>query len=77
VSKEIKVCICYKLLVRLLLEIKRSDGNLIRSALLTRILADVPAQTKHRIVCLRMAINKNFEAKNFRIAARLIKVPFT
>lgn len=41
---------------------------------MTKFLADIPLQPKHRVVCVRMAINKNLEAQNFGIASHLIEV---
>eukprot|EP01117_Protostelium_nocturnum_P020077 TRINITY_DN887_c0_g3_i3.p1 TRINITY_DN887_c0_g3~~TRINITY_DN887_c0_g3_i3.p1 ORF type:complete len:1630 (-),score=381.09 TRINITY_DN887_c0_g3_i3:54-4943(-) len=70
-KKEIKICANYKFLLELLIAMKDQDAN--RSAFLTRVMADVPVQAKHRLICTRMAINKNMESRNFKVAARLLK----
>eukprot|EP01119_Soliformovum_irregulare_P022277 TRINITY_DN7596_c0_g1_i1.p1 TRINITY_DN7596_c0_g1~~TRINITY_DN7596_c0_g1_i1.p1 ORF type:complete len:1781 (-),score=598.60 TRINITY_DN7596_c0_g1_i1:21-5363(-) len=72
-QREMKTAANYKLVLQLLLEIKKAERNPTKSALLTRILADVAVQPKHRVVCIRMAINKNMDVRNWGIAARLIK----
>eukprot|EP01114_Cavostelium_apophysatum_P013531 TRINITY_DN3296_c0_g1_i1.p1 TRINITY_DN3296_c0_g1~~TRINITY_DN3296_c0_g1_i1.p1 ORF type:complete len:1699 (-),score=536.14 TRINITY_DN3296_c0_g1_i1:50-5146(-) len=73
VKKEVKSCSNYKFLLSLLLEQKKPESNPGRAALLTRILADIPVQPKHRIVCVRMAINKNLEVRNYGTAGRFLK----
>jgi hypothetical protein len=62
------------LVLLLLLEIKKAEQNPPKAALLTRIMAEVTIQPKHRLVCVRMAVNKNLEARNYKVTARLIKV---
>lgn len=74
VQRELKMCVSYKLLLVLLLESRKSENNVSRGAYLSRILADVPVQPKHRLVCFRMAIRKNMTARNYRTAARFIRV---
>ncbi len=74
VKKEVKLCASYKMLLQLLIESKKAEQNVSKSAYLSRILGDIPVQPKHRLVCLRMAIKKNLAAKNYRAAARFIKV---
>jgi hypothetical protein len=39
--KEIRMCVNYKFVLQLLLENKKSEGNLVRAAILTRILAGI------------------------------------
>jgi hypothetical protein len=73
VKKEIKLTACYKYLLSILIEMKRSEQNIPRGALLTRILADVNVQPKHHLICVRMAINRNMDAQNFKLSAKLIK----
>lgn len=72
-KKEMKVCANYKFLLDLLLAMKGAESDPSREAYLTRVMADVPVQSKHRLICTRMAINKNMEARNYKVAARLIK----
>jgi hypothetical protein len=43
-------------------------------AMLTKFLADLPLLPRHRLICYRMAIKWNMEAKNYGIAASLIRV---
>jgi hypothetical protein len=72
-KRELGVCARYKLLLTLLLQIKHETQPK-QISLLTRILGEIAVQPKHRLVCVRMAISRNMEAKNFKTAARLIKV---
>lgn len=39
-----------------------------------RILAGIPLQPKHRVVILRMAINKNMAVGNFGVSAQILSV---
>lgn len=41
-------------------------------AYLTKLLTDFPIFNKHQVICLRMAIQKNMDARNFGVAARLL-----
>lgn len=68
------MCTSYKLLFLLLLESRKSEDNVVKGALLSRILADIPVQPKHRLVCFRMAIRKNLQVRNYKTTARFIKV---
>jgi hypothetical protein len=68
------VAVNYKLVLLLLEEIRKSDKIPAKCALLTRIMAEIGIQPKHRLSCVKMAIQKNLEARNFKTAARLIKV---
>jgi hypothetical protein len=42
-------------------------------AMLTKFLADIPLLPRHRLICYRMAIKWNMEAKNYGVAAALIR----
>jgi hypothetical protein len=78
--QEIKFCVAYKLSLCLLIEVKKCEretsttATLGKIGLYTKFLADLPLQPKHRVVCMRMAINKNMESENFGISARLLEV---
>jgi hypothetical protein len=80
IKKDIKFAVAYKVAILLLLELevlrKEEEKNLVKSSLLTKFLAYLPLQPKHRVVCIRMAINKNLASQNYGVAARLIEVIF-
>lgn len=76
---DIKFAVAYKLSLLILHKLKQLESeksNLATMALLTKFLADIPLQPKHRVVCMRMAINRNMEANNFGLASRLLEVFF-
>jgi hypothetical protein len=39
-----------------------------------RLLAGIPLQPKHRVVIMRMAINKNLAVNNYGTAAKILEV---
>lgn len=41
---------------------------------MTKFLSEVPLQPKHRLVSIRMAINANFEYRNYGVVARLVRL---
>jgi DNA-directed RNA polymerase subunit RPC12/RpoP len=79
-QNEIKYCIAYKLALGLLIDVKKlekessSNDLLAKIGIRTKYLADLPLEPKHRVVCMRMAINKNIDAGNYGIASRLLEV---
>ena len=81
-QSEIKYCIAYKLALGLLMDVKRLEREsatpttelLAKIGIRTKYLADLPLDPKHRVVCMRMAINKNIDAGNYGIASRLLEV---
>jgi len=71
-SKEIIICSKYIQLCKLVGDINDSK-DLIRSCVLSRILSGITdIRPKHKIICVRIAINKNMEAKNYRLVRKLI-----
>jgi hypothetical protein len=75
-EKEVEVCKNYEKALILLLEIREcdEDGDDIIAAVLARFLGEIILQPKHRIVCMRMAANKNLDVRNYGVAARFIRV---
>jgi len=76
-KREIQFCVSYKVALKLLIEIKlleKDQTNLIKIAFYTRILTTVPIMQKHRIICTRMAVAKNFDIGNYAVAATLIEI---
>jgi hypothetical protein len=70
----------YRVTLRLLLAVKHEEAHptgdaaesRVRTALLCQFLCSLPIATKHRLVCLRMALKRNMDAGNFGVAAFLI-----
>eukprot|EP00027_Filamoeba_sp_ATCC50430_P006196 CAMPEP_0168562564 /NCGR_PEP_ID=MMETSP0413-20121227/12196_1 /TAXON_ID=136452 /ORGANISM="Filamoeba nolandi, Strain NC-AS-23-1" /LENGTH=731 /DNA_ID=CAMNT_0008594011 /DNA_START=371 /DNA_END=2566 /DNA_ORIENTATION=- len=71
-QKESKICSIYKFGLNILINRPRETDPQ-RVALLLKTLADLTWQPKHRIVCIRMAIKANMEAKNYGVAGRFIQ----
>jgi len=74
-KKEKEVCETYQLAFKLLLVIKETDdwSEPKYGALFARFLAELSTQPKHRIVSMRMAINRNLQVQNYGVAARFIR----
>lgn len=72
-QKQIRVCTTYKLALQILLA-KKTETDVKRNALLSAALADLVIHPKHKLICIRMAINNNLQANNFGIAARFIDI---
>lgn len=74
--KEMEVCQHYRSALILLMEIKScdDDNQPEYAAIFARFLGEIIIQPKHRIVCMRMAINKNMQMRNYGIASRFLLV---
>lgn len=75
---EFCVCTDYKSALNLLIRIQECDAveNFVYSAIFSRFLAEISIQPKHRIICIRLALNKNLKIRNYGIAARFIRVSY-
>eukprot|EP01121_Diplochlamys_sp_Union-15-3_P018294 TRINITY_DN6635_c0_g1_i1.p1 TRINITY_DN6635_c0_g1~~TRINITY_DN6635_c0_g1_i1.p1 ORF type:complete len:772 (-),score=105.20 TRINITY_DN6635_c0_g1_i1:5-2161(-) len=79
ITKRVQFCVMYKMATILLIEIQnlvkeKNPANLTRVAFLSQILARLPLQPKHKIVCIRLAIKHNLEAENYGVAAAFIDI---
>ena len=74
--KEVKYCIFYKYAIRLLTTIKLLDHSedIQQVAFYCRLLASVPLKQVHRIAAIAIAADKNLLAKNYGVAADLLRV---
>merc|ERR1711974_314028 len=72
---EVKICVYYKLAIRLLTAIKLLDhsGDIQEIAYLSRILASVPLRPVHRISAMAIAADKNLLAENYGAASKFLK----
>lgn len=72
-----RLCVAYKLALKLLIEIKLVEkdpaGDRGKLAVYAKLLSDARLLPKHRVICVRMAVNKNIEAGNYGVAARLLQ----
>lgn len=75
-QKEIAICNLYKHAFRLLIAIDWCDEHNERpfKAILSRFLADLSLQPKHRVIAMRMAITNNLQSQNYGVAAKFIRV---
>jgi hypothetical protein len=73
---EIRFCAQYAQATHLLREIRLLEEQELfkQRALVTRYLAEIPLLPKHRVVCLRMAANRNFDLHNYYTAAHFLQV---
>ncbi len=70
----------YRVTLRLLLAIKQEESHpaaggepdRARTALLSQLLCALPIGTKHRLVCVKMAIKRNLDAGNYGVVSHLI-----
>lgn len=70
----------YRVTLRLLLAIKQEESHpaaggepdRARTALLSQLLCALPIGTKHRLVCVKMAIKRNMDAGNYGVVSHLI-----
>lgn len=72
-----RLSVAYKLALKLLIEIKLLEkdpsGDKTRIAVFAKLLSDTRLLPKHRVICARMAINKNLDVNNFGVAGRLLQ----
>eukprot|EP01117_Protostelium_nocturnum_P005853 TRINITY_DN2111_c0_g1_i2.p1 TRINITY_DN2111_c0_g1~~TRINITY_DN2111_c0_g1_i2.p1 ORF type:complete len:1328 (-),score=528.23 TRINITY_DN2111_c0_g1_i2:125-4108(-) len=71
-QRESKICAIYKHALLILIA-KASTQDQIKVASLTRQLAEIALQPKHRLICIRMAIKCNMDVGNFGISARFLE----
>ncbi len=72
-QREAKICSMYKFSLKLLISKSESKSPEV-AAKLTTLLAQLPLQPKHRLVCVRMAIKSNIAVRNFATAANFIQM---
>jgi len=72
--KEVKICVYYKLALRLLTAIKLLDhsGDIQEVAYLSRVLASIPLRPVHRISAMAVAADKNLIAENYGAASKFL-----
>jgi hypothetical protein len=78
----VRYCVAYKLALHLLVRIYASppsddaSSKTLRyeQAHLARVLADMPLQPHHRVVCIRIALERNMSARNYGIGASLVRI---
>lgn len=85
VKGETNFCVAYKVALWLLIAIRELEGTLAsqfgentevinKMALWSKFLTEIPLKPNHRAVCVRMAIKRNMQAKNYGIAGKLLEV---
>ena len=76
--KEIKICVYYKLAIRIFVQLKLLDHSdkIQEIAYMTRILASIPLQQVHRIPAIAVAADKNLLAENYGAAHKYLSVCF-
>lgn len=79
---ELRLCVAYELAARTLCHIgldrnfpvSAEDAEPTLRATRARFIADIPLRTAHRTACVRAGLKVNAEAKNWGVAADLIKM---
>eukprot|EP00026_Physarum_polycephalum_P001946 Phypoly_transcript_01949.p1 GENE.Phypoly_transcript_01949~~Phypoly_transcript_01949.p1 ORF type:complete len:973 (+),score=217.00 Phypoly_transcript_01949:392-2920(+) len=74
--RELRLCVAYSLALRMLRRLREYEASAEEqdAALLSKLLAGIPIQPKHRVVVMRMAVNKNMAVGNYDSAAKILEM---
>eukprot|EP01125_Pyxidicula_operculata_P000164 TRINITY_DN1022_c0_g1_i2.p1 TRINITY_DN1022_c0_g1~~TRINITY_DN1022_c0_g1_i2.p1 ORF type:complete len:1383 (+),score=256.46 TRINITY_DN1022_c0_g1_i2:26-4174(+) len=71
---HVKFCVMYIFLTNVMIDIIQSVTATPQDlAIASAVLANLPLQPKHRLVCLRMAIQNNYNVQNYGVAAHFLE----